>query len=160
MNVSILGKRLLESLIAAEMRHEAKFDLRIIRAEQCPAFFWYECLPNLLSLFGASRDVLQVRVAARQPTCRSYRLVERRMHPTRSWIHKLRQGIDIGSFQFADLSMFHHHSRKPCRGMTQLGQLFQRILIGARLVGEVGALPYGELEFIKKDFATAWVKRC
>lgn len=79
------------------MRENAQLDLRIVGTEQLPALLGQKGLADSLRKFSANRDVLQIGVAAAEPTCRRDRLVEVGMDPSGFCFHQLGQRIHIGA---------------------------------------------------------------
>ena len=115
----------------AEMGQQPQLDLRVIGGHQQPALGGQERLADLLALLPADRDVLQVRIAGRQPARGGHGLVERRMDPPGQRIDQRRQGIDIGALELGDLAVLEDLPGQCGRGVIERGQLFQRLLVRA-----------------------------
>ena len=67
-NVAVLGERGLQGLVAAEVGEHAELDLRVVGGEQhVVGVAGHEGRADLPAELGADGDVLQVRVARREP---------------------------------------------------------------------------------------------
>ena len=108
MHVIATAIRLLKHLFARKVGEDAQLDLGIVSTEQGPAVLRQEGLADSPAVLGAYRDVLQVGVAAAQPTCRRHRLVEIGVDPSCFRFHQLGQGIDVGAFEFAQHPVLQH----------------------------------------------------
>jgi hypothetical protein len=60
-NVAPIFKRLNEGWYPRDFRNQSQFDLRIINADQFPSRVSNKGAANLASVFGADRNVLQIR---------------------------------------------------------------------------------------------------
>ena len=80
MDVAILGERLQQAGVAGQVRHDAQFDLGIVRGDQHVARRRDESLPDAPALGRADRDVLQVRIGRREPAGGRDGLVIRGVH--------------------------------------------------------------------------------
>ena len=65
MNIAILGERLAQNLVTAEVRQEPQLDLGVVGCQQQPPLRRQERLTNLPALLAAHGDILQVRIAGR-----------------------------------------------------------------------------------------------
>jgi hypothetical protein len=100
-DVAVLGERARETRIARQVRHDAELDLRIVRRQQHLALRRHEGLADAPSFRRADRDVLQVRVARRQPPRHRNRLVIGRMHAPRLRVDLLGQLLRVVERSFA-----------------------------------------------------------
>ena len=108
------------------MRHDAQFNLRIVRGHNAVAVTGNKCLTDTAAFIGSDRNILQVRVTGRKTAGRGHCLVIRGMHTAGFRIHHQRQFIGIGGFQFGQAAVFEDHSRQ----FMVIRQLFQHFLIG------------------------------
>ena len=78
----------------------AQLDLRVVgrRPAACPGSATNACADAPADL-GADRDVLEVRIARRQPPGRGDRLVERRVQAPGRGVDQRRQRVDVGPLQ-------------------------------------------------------------
>ncbi len=108
-----------QALIAREVGHDPQFDLRIIRREQQIAWGRDEGAADAAALLGAHRDVLKVRIRAREPARARDRLVELGVDATGVRIDELDQAVGVGALELGELPVFEHDARK----LMVLGEL-------------------------------------
>ena len=94
------GECLQQSFVLGQMRHDAQLDLGIVRRDDDRAWRRYESLADAATFRGANRNVLQVRVVAREPTGHRDSLRVVRVHPSGPGVHHARQLVGVGGFQF------------------------------------------------------------
>ena len=70
------AERLDQRLVARQVGEHAQLDLRVVRRDQDVTRFGDERAPDLAAELGADRDVLQVGIAAAQPSRGGDRLIE------------------------------------------------------------------------------------
>jgi hypothetical protein len=99
MDVLSGGEGLQEGWVSGQVGQDAEFDLGIVCREEPPAWRGDEGLADSPSLYGADGDVLEVGVAARQPSRRRAGLVVGGVDPSRPGMNQERQGVDVGGFQ-------------------------------------------------------------
>ena len=108
------------------MREDAQLDLRVVGRDQPIAGLGDEGAADLAANLGADRDVLEVRIAARQPAgCRN-RLVERRVDAARVRVDQQRQRVDVGAFQLGERAPFENQTRQVVRQRQLLEHLDRR----------------------------------
>ena len=79
------------------MGEDAQLDLAVVGAKQLPTLLGQEGLADLTAVGRADGDVLEVGIAAGEPSCGGHRLVEVGMYPAGFWFHQQGQGIHIGA---------------------------------------------------------------
>src|SRR5699024_919813 len=95
----------LHVLITRNMCQHTKFNLRIIAREDVAVWFtWHEGFSDLLSFFGAGRDILQVRIHTRKSTSRSQGLQVTRVN-TAIWLDNVKQALYIGRLNLGNLTI-------------------------------------------------------
>ena len=130
------------------MRQQPQLDLRVIRAQQHRVLASRdERLADHLSLVGAHRDVLQVRVARAQPSRRRHRLVERRVDASRARRHQFRQRIDVRPLQLRQEPVFEHQLRQ----VVHHRQHFEHALVCG--IPGLGAFLPGQSQLFKEHHA-------
>ena len=97
MNIMTEAEILNKPFIATEMSHDAEFYLGIVRREEQLPWCWDEGFANLLAVFCAHRDILQIRIAAGEATGGCYRLIEVGVDAARTRIDELGQRIEVGA---------------------------------------------------------------
>ena len=120
-NVLALFERLEQSLVARQVRHDAQFNLGVVRRHQLVALRGHESLANAPALFAADGNVLQVRLRGRQPAGGRYRLVIGGVNPASAMVNQFRQGVGVGGFQLAQAAVLKDQSGQ---GML-VGQFLQ-----------------------------------
>ena len=90
MHVITAAIGLLQHLFAGEVGEDAQLDLGVVSTEQRPAVLGKKGLADAAAVFGANRDVLQVRVAAAQSPGGGDGLVEVGVHTPCFRFHQLR----------------------------------------------------------------------
>ena len=110
------------------MRHDAQFNLGVVRRHQLVALRGHEGLTNAPALFAADGNVLQVWLRGRQPAGGRHCLVIRGVNPAGAMVNQFRQSVGVGGFQLAQASVFQD---QPGQGMF-VGQLLQYRLCGRR----------------------------
>ena len=83
------------ALVAAQLRHDAEFNLRIVGREKRTPLLWHKSLADFAPVIAANRNVLQVGIARREASCGRHSLVERRMDVSCLRINQFRQRINI-----------------------------------------------------------------
>ena len=94
--------------VAAEVGHDAQFDLRVVgREKQLPLFGNKSSayFPTFVIAYG---DILQVGVTRTESSRCSNGLVERGVYFPGRGVDEFGQGIDIGAEQFAQASVFEY----------------------------------------------------
>ena len=106
-----------------------------------------KALAYLAAYLGTNRNVLQVRIAGRQPPGAGDSLVERGVYLPSHRIDKGRQSVGIGGFElghFAPLNDF------P-RNLVALGsEVFEHFRAGR--VTRFSLLPTGQFQFVEQNF--------
>ena len=70
MDIDTVIEIVYKGLIICEYGGEAEFELGIIGGDKNFARWRNETLADAFALLGADRDVLEIRIARREPTCR------------------------------------------------------------------------------------------
>ena len=105
MHVEIVTERAAQPLVTGQVRHDAQFDLRIVRREQHLAIGWHECLPDFAAFRCPDRDVLQVRVCRGQPPRGGNGLVIGRMDSAGRRSNLFGQFVGVCALQLADTAV-------------------------------------------------------
>ena len=79
------------------MRHDAKFDLRIVGRDNHFATIGDERFTHLAAFFRAHRNVLQIGITRSQAPRHGRRLTESRVHTTGTTIDHQRKLVGIGT---------------------------------------------------------------
>jgi hypothetical protein len=101
-NVLALAERVDEGLLAGEVREHPQLDLRVVSRDEHVSAFGDEGAPDLAADLGPDRDVLQVGVAAAQPSCCRDGLVEARVHAPGVGVDQGGQRVDIRALQLLE----------------------------------------------------------
>ena len=88
-----------QRLVARQVRQHPQLDLRVVGRDQHVAGLGDEGAADLAAERRADRDVLQVRVAAAQPSGGGHGLVEHGVHATGDRVDQRRQRVDVGALQ-------------------------------------------------------------
>ena len=136
--------------ISAERSHHPQLDLRIvggkdhkIRAAR------HESAPDLASLLGTDRNVLQVRIVRGEAAGRGEELVEGRVDAPGAGKDGFGEGVDVGAFQLRGLAVGKHIAHDlMLGGKSGEGLLVGLILSGLGLFGFVV-----EAESFEEDLA-------
>ena len=103
-------ERLDQRFLVGEVRQHPQLDLRVVRRNQHVTGSAMKARRISRPSSRANRDVLQVRVAAAQPSGRGHRLVEARMDAAGLGVHELRQRVDVGAFQLHQPAPLENHA--------------------------------------------------
>src|SRR5262249_43992678 len=137
--------------VLREMREEPELDLGIVGGEELPVVgSRKEREPDLLPGFRADRDVLQVRVAGREPAGRGDGLIERGMDPA-GLAHVMGKRQDVGWDQLAHGAVLEDLAADLDR-LELLEDLLARRPSGLRLLGLVAGLLV-HLELVEEELA-------
>ena len=90
--------------IPGQMRHDPQLDLRIVGRYQHVARRRDERLANPPSFSGTHRNILQIRVGAREPA-RNSSCLAKFVHPAGARIHHLRQLVGVGRLELGQTAM-------------------------------------------------------
>src|SRR5712692_2197759 len=93
------------------MREQAQFELRIIGRDELVSLFRDESRPNPPALFSANRNVLQVRIAGRQPARSRDGLIQLSMDAC-SGGDLERQRMGIEALQLVQLAILVNQTRQ------------------------------------------------
>ena len=140
-------ERLDERGIAREMREHAQLDLRVVGGDQHVSGLGDERGADLASERRADRDVLQIRIAAREPPGRGHRLIERRVHAPGRRIHQRRQRVDVRALELLDAAPLQHEARQLVRER----ELLEHVLRGRDDARLAGLLPGREAHALEED---------
>src|SRR5262249_15625570 len=91
-----------ERRVVRQVREQAELDLGVIGGDQPPAWRRYEGGADATSLLAAHRDVLQVRVRARQPAGGGDGLVEGGVHPSGPGVDQRRQRVHVRRLELGE----------------------------------------------------------
>ena len=111
------------------MRHDAQFNLRIIRRDQLTAFRGDEGLADAPTFLSPHRDVLQIGVGRGQAPGRRDGLMIRRVDPPSFGVNLFRQLVGIGGFQLAHGPMIEDQAGQ----VIHFRQILQHRLVSGRL---------------------------
>ena len=135
--------------IAAEVSHDAQFDLRIVGREELASVIGDEGFADLLAVLVTDGDVLQVGVAGAEPSRGRHRLVERRVDASCVRIDELGECLDVGAEQFLQAPVFQYFFYDR----MSAPQAFERFLVGDILsrLGFPGLVC--DLQPVEQDFS-------
>ena len=140
------AKRLDESGVLGQVRHDPHLDLAVVGGHQLRiAVTHTERVADPAAGFGADRDVLQVRVGRRQPPGGGDGLVERGVDAAVGG-SRLQQSVD-GDFQSGDVAMGQQVLEERVRRLVE--QRLQGVGIGG--VAGLGLLGLRHLQFVEQD---------
>ena len=105
------------------MRQHAQLDLRVVRRDQHVSRIGDEGAPDLPAELGPDRNVLQIRVAAAQPSGRGDGLIEAGVNAAGVGVDQLRQRVDVGALQFLQRPPLENEPRQLVRERQLLEHL-------------------------------------
>ena len=108
------------------MRHNPQFDLRIVGRHHHLSFGCAERTAHAAALFGADRDVLQVRVVAGQPPGNRHGLCVIGVHAAGGGQNHFGQFVGIGRFEFGQAAVLQNQFGQ----WKIVRQFFQHAFIG------------------------------
>ncbi len=129
MHVLAGGEGLEQALVLRQVRHDAQFDLRIVRRHDHRSRRRDEGFADAAAFRGAHRYVLQVRIVARQPPGHRHRLRVVGMHAARRRVHHLRQLVGVRGLEFCQPAVLEYQLRQR---MIER-EFLQDIFVGGRL---------------------------
>ena len=147
-DVAFFRKGAPQALVTREVRHDPKLDLRIVGRQQHLAFRRDERLADAPALQRADRDVLQVRVAGRQPARDGDRLVIRGVHAPGLRVDLLGQLLGVGRAQLREAAVLQDDARQriACSASSSSTFFGGGGLAGARF------LPHRQALLVEQDF--------
>ena len=95
---------LLQHLLVGDVGEHPQLDLAVVGREQAGALLGDEAGAHGAADLGPDRDVLQVRVGAREPPGRRRRLVEGRVDAARGGVDQVRQRVEVGVLELGQLA--------------------------------------------------------
>ena len=105
-DVFVVGKRLAERRVAAEVSQDPQLNLRIVGCEEFPAIgAGTKGRTDFATFGGTDWNVLQIRITGTEPPGGSNNLIERGMHAACGRIYQLGQRVDIRVEQFRELAI-------------------------------------------------------
>ena len=117
--------------VARDVRQDAQFDLRIVRADQLVAGRGDERAPDLPAQFGADGDVLQIWIRRRDATGDRAGLVVVGVDAAGARQHQRRQRVDVRSLQLGEFAVLEDQRDDRMRA----AQRFQDVRGGRDLAG-------------------------
>ena len=111
-NIFALSKRLQQTIVGGQMRHDAQFDLRVVGRDDAVARRRDEGLANAATLAGTHGDVLQIRVGTGQATGDGRGLRVVRVHASGGRVDALGQLVAIGVLELGDATVFKQQARQ------------------------------------------------
>ena len=148
MHVLAFLERAHQRFIAGNMRHDAQFDLRVIRRHDLAARRRDERFANAPPFAGAHRDVLQIRLVRRQAPRHRDGLRIVRMHASRRCIDHARQLVRVRGLELRQPAMFEQHLRQR----IIFRELLQHFFIGGRRAAR-RLLHDRQLQLLEEDLA-------
>ena len=104
MDVVAGAEDLLQHLLVGDVGEHPQLDLAVVGGEQAGALLGDEAGADRAADLGADRDVLQVRVGAREAPGRRRRLVEGRVDAAGLGVDQVRQRVEVGVLQLGQLA--------------------------------------------------------
>ena len=104
-DVIALAERLYHVLVAGEVSHDAKLNLRVVGREKQLTGLGYEALANLLAVLAAHGYILQVGVGRGEAARSRHSLIERGVDMSGAWVDELGQRVDISAEQLLQSAM-------------------------------------------------------
>ena len=143
MDILVATEGLDHPLVAAYVRHNSQFYLRVVGCQDDVLVVGcHKGLADVPPTLGTHRDVLQVRIHRTQPPGGGDRLRERGVDAARLGVDELRQRIDVGGLQLGEFAPF-QDQRHDGMLVRQLQQHFFAGLVLLAL-GEFGILDDGQ----------------
>ena len=140
------------------MRHDAQFDLGIVRTRNHPARRRHKSFAHAAAFRRTDGDVLQVRVVAAQPTGHGHGLGIVGVHPACARVGQLGKFVGVGAFEFGQPAVLQQFGGQ----WVVFGQFFEHFFVGAACAGS-GFLDHGHTQFVEENFTqllgAAQVKR-
>ena len=146
MNVFALCERVNQTCVVGQMRHNAQLDLGIVGGNNFIAITGNKGLTNAAAFLVTNRNILQIRITGRKPSCCCYGLMVRGVHAPGLRVHHLRQFVGVSGFQFAQTAMFHQHFRQ----FVAVREFLQHVFIGGRRAFR-RFLQHRQAEFIEQN---------
>ena len=119
-DVRVRGEVGLQPRVAGDVRQDAQLLLRVVGAQQQLARRRHERAADATAQCGTDRDVLQVRIDARQPPGGGHRLLVGGVQPAIA-AHQARQRVDVRPLQLRDLAVLQDQANR----LVLVAQLFQ-----------------------------------
>ena len=119
-------ERFQQSRVLGYVGQHPQLDLRVVGGEQQPVrrSVSHERLSHLTTHLGADGYILQVWVAAGHSPRGRARLVVAGVHPSRRWIHHVRQGVHVGRLELGHLAVLQdlvHHRVQALQPLQGIG---------------------------------------
>ena len=125
-DVPALAERLDEFRVLREMRHDPELDLRIIGVHENVPAPRDEGAPDRAPELRPHGNILQVRLARRQPPRRRDRLVEGGVDAPGPRIHEARERVDVRALHLRELPVLEHAPGDR----VAAGELGEHVLVG------------------------------
>ena len=103
-HVLVRGEGREQTRVLGEVREDAQFDLVVVRDRQLPSLARHEGVAQTTALFGAHRDVVQVRTVRGESAGARDHLLERRVDATVG-LHRVDERRAVGAAQLLDLAV-------------------------------------------------------
>ena len=131
--------------VAREMRHDAKFDLRIVGRDDDGPRFRNEGFAHAPAFFGSHRNVLEIRIHARQTPRHGGRLAKGRVHAPVARAHHLRELVEVGPAKLGETTVFENDLGER----IVVGEFGQHLFV-RRMSSRRGLLLGGKAHFLKE----------
>ena len=102
-HVLAAAEDVLQHLLVRDVREQPQLDLRVVRGDQAVALLGHEAGADLAPQLRADRDVLEVRVRAREPAGGGRDLAEGRVQP-RPLVHEAGERVEVGGLELRELA--------------------------------------------------------
>ena len=149
MDILALFKRRHECGILGIMGKHTQLNLAVVRRHQNLPHIGHKPLSNLSSRFTPDGNILQVGVAATQPTRSGNGLVKRCMHPPGFRIYHFNQSIQVGGFQFGQGS----ETEQVHGNLVGLGEFLKDLDIRGIPFGFGGLFSSGKFQDFKQHLS-------
>ena len=103
MDVLALLEDPLQDILVGDVRKDPQLDLRVVGRDQLRAGLGDEAAADLAAELCADRDVLEIRIRARQPAGGRRSLVEGRVESARLGGDQSRERVEVGALQLRQL---------------------------------------------------------
>ncbi len=143
------AERLDQRGVAAEMREDAKLDLRVVRREELPFRGSDECAPQPSAEIASDGYVLEIGIAARETAGRGDGLVERGVDAAGPRMHQRGKGVDVGPFELGKTAIFENLLRERKGGR----QLFENVHPGGGGALLFRLLERGKVHLVEQDLS-------
>ena len=133
-DVHALGEGAQQRRVATDVGHDAQLDLAVVGTRNNTARRGHKSLAHTATLGRSDRDILQIRVVARQPPGNRHGLGIVGVHTPGTRVGELCQFVGVGALEFGQAPVFQNLGRQG----EVFGQFFQHFLVGA---GDAGSRP-------------------